>query len=274
MDKKKLLLIGGGAILLIAIFLIISLISQKGQPTTGNSGIITGIVVAKSEDQTKSPIGVTDLFSVADSEIHAIVSFNNLPIKQNITYQWVDLKKNEIIKEEKRQNKDVFSGLSSSILIKNDRFSWGPGDYEVRVLVNDQLIIKKDYFVRTDIDIEQNKVLSSIQSVDLTTSVDLGGKPTGNISSKFSKDDENIFASVSYTNMPVKSEFDARWIYISTEQLIKRYQKTIIGTDTFAFGINAKADSWVPIKKWPVGKYELRIYLNGDQIRIIPFTVE
>jgi hypothetical protein len=274
MDKKKIIMIGGGVVLLIAIIFIISLIGQKGQTPSQSTGVVTSIVLAKSEDKSKNPINATDIFSINDPEIHAIVTFNNLPINQNITYQWFDIKNNIVLKEEKRQNTAIFSGLSSSILIRDDKINWVTGDYEMRILINDQLIMKKPYSVQTDVDIEQGQVRSSIKSIVLTSAVDLQGKPTKNVSNVFSKDDENIFASVSYSGMPVKSDFVGKWVYVDTARLIKTYQKTIIGSDTFAFSMNAKQDSWIPIKKWPVGKYELRIYLGGDQIRTIPFTVQ
>lgn len=273
MDKKKLLLIGGGLTLLIAIILIISLIMPKEQPISRGGGI-TSVILAKGEDKNKNPTSITDLFSTNDPEIHAIITFANLSANQNITYQWVDTGSGKILKEEKRQNQAIFSGLSSASLIKDDRLIWGAGNYEFRILLNDQLKIKKSYSVKTEIDIQQEKILSSIQSIVLTTAVDLRGNPIRNISSVFSKDDENIFASIIYQNMPVKAEFEGRWIFLDQERLIKTYQKSIIGTDIFAFGMNAKTDSWVPIKKWVAGKYELRVYLNGEQIKIISFIVE
>jgi hypothetical protein len=274
MDKKKIIMIVGGVVLLIAIIFIISLIGQKGQTPAQSTGVVSSIVLAKSEDKSKNPIDATDIFSINDPEIHAIVTFNNLPANQNIAYQWFDIKKNTILKEEKRQNTAIFSGLSSSILIRDAKVTWTTGSYELRVLINDQLIMKKSYSVQTDVDIEQGKVLSSIKNIVLTSAVDLQGKPTKNASNVFSKDDENIFASVSYSGMPVKSDFVGKFVYVDTARLIKTYQKTIIGSDTFAFSMNAKQDSWIPVLKWPVGKYELRIYLGGDQIKTIPFTVQ
>jgi len=273
MDKKKFLLIGGGLILLIAIILIISLIPSTPQPSTGGD-VITSVILAKGEDKNKNPVSVTDIFSINDPEIHAFITYNGLPAKQNITYRWFDVKNDKVLKEEQRQNQTVFSGLSTSSLIRDDRLNWDIGDYEFRILINNQLIIKQSYSVKTDIDIEREKILSSIQNIVLTTAVDLQGKPTRNISNVFSKDDESIFASVAFQNMPVKANFEGKWIYLDEERLIKTYQKSVIGTGSFAFGINANQDAWVPVAKWVPGKYELRILLNGEQIKTIPFTVE
>ncbi|MDD5731295.1 MAG: hypothetical protein PHU42_00125 [Patescibacteria group bacterium] len=274
MDKKKLIMLAGGLILLVAIILIISLISPSPQPPTPSSGVVASVVLARGEDQNKNPIGATDIFSVNDPEIHAIVTFNGLPAAQNVTYQWVDIKNNQVLKEEKRQNQAIFSGPSSSSIIKDDKLNWGVGDYEFRVLINDQLQIRKPYSVKTDIDIQQENILSSIQSIVLTTAVDLQGKPTRNTSDIFSKDDESIFASVTYQNTPVNVDFEGRWIYLGDGRLIKTYQKSIVGSGTFAFSMNAKTDSWVPVAKWVPGRYVLRVLINGEEVKEIPFTVE
>jgi len=273
MDKKKLILIGGGLVVLFAIILIISLIGQPGQPVQQGS-VVSSIVLAKGEDASKNPLNATDIFSINDPEIHAIITFNGLPANQNITYQWFDIKNNKVLKEETRQSTAAFSGLSSAALVRDDKITWTTGNFEFRLLINDQLADKKPYSVQTDVDIEQGRVLASIKSIVLTSAVDLQGKPTRNTSSVFSTEDPDIFASVVFSGMPVKSEFEGRWIYVDAARTIKTYQKSILGDGTFAFSINAKADSWIPVKKWPTGKYELQVYLNGEQIKTIPFTVQ
>jgi len=275
MDKKKLFLIGGGIVILLVIIVIIALIYSNPQPSTpSNSSVVSNVVLAKGEDQNKNPVNVTGVFSINDPEIHAIVTYNGLPANQAIDYQWFDVGNNKVLKDDKRQNTAVFSGLSSSSIVKDDKLTWGVGNYEFRVLLNDVLATKNSYAVKTDADIQKDRILSSIQSVQLTTAVDVLGKPTRTTNTVFSKDDEDIFAAVSYQGMPVKSDFEGRWTYLDEDRLIKIYQKSIVGTDTFAFSINAKNDSWLPVKKWPVGRYVLRIYLNGEQIKELPFMVQ
>lgn len=275
MDKKKLFMIGGGVLVLLVIIFIISLIISTPQPSTTTGGsVIKSVVLAKGEDKNKNPVNTTNTFSINDPEIHGIVTFNNLPANQSITYQWLDVNGNKVLKEEKRQNTAIYSGLSSSSIVKDDKLTWGVGNYEFRILINNVLVTKNSYSVKTDADIQKDEILSSIGSIQLTTAVDVLGKPTKNSSTVFSKDDENIFASVSYQSMPIKSDFEGRWTYLDEDRLIKKYQKSIIGSDTFAFSINAKTDSWLPIKKWPIGRYSLKIFLNGEQIKEIAFTVE
>jgi hypothetical protein len=79
---------------------------------------------------------------------------------------------------------------------------------------------------------------------------------------------------MSYQNLPIKVEMDARWKYVPEERLISIYDKSLTGSNSFAFGINAERDSWIPIKKWPAGKYQLDVYLNGDLFKTIEFMVE
>lgn len=274
MDKKRILLIAGGILFVIAIIAIIALTSPKGQPSTPTTqGTIKEITLAKGETKDKQPINPTDVFSINDPEVHAIVNYTALS-PSTITYQWYDLTNKKTIKEEQRQAQTAFVGLSSANITRDVKTNWGLGSFEFRVLMDGNLIGKRAFKVQTDLDIQKDQVLSSIRSVKLTTGVDLQGNPSRNVSDIFSKDDEDIFASVSYGQLPVSVSFEAKWTYLPEGRLIKTYQKTISGSGVFAFGLNAQTDSWIPVKKWPVGKYILRVYMNGDQVKEIPFTVQ
>lgn len=272
MDRKKLLIIGGG--ILVVIIIIILLILPKGNTNQGGS-YIASFVLAKSEDQNKKPINQTTVFSVNDPEIHAIIAFQSLPSGTTVTYQWYDLKADKALKEDKRPTPSAnFTGLSSASLVRDNQISWGIGNYEFRILLNNKLYFKEGYEVQTDAEIQKNLVLAGIKNIQLTTAVDLLGKPAKSVASIFSRDDENIYASITYENLPTKIEMKGRWLYLKENKLIGTYNKSLLGSGTFAFNINATRDSWIPIKKWPAGDYSLEIYLNGDLFKTIGFSVE
>jgi len=272
MDKKKLLIIGGA--ILIIVIIIILLILPKGNNTPAG-GYVSSIVFAKSEDKNKNPIGTTDVFSVNDPEIHAIITYQGLPSGSNVDYQWYDVKADKVLKEDKRPVPSaIFSGLSSAILARDQNTTWGLGDFEFRILIDSKLYAKATYQVKTDAEIQRTAIFSGIGEIELSTAVDLQGKPAKTPATTFSKDDENIYASLSYQNLPASVEMEARWKYVPGDLLITIYDKTLAGSNSFAFGINAQKDSWVPVKKWPVGKYQLEVYLNGDLFKTIEFSVQ
>lgn len=274
MDKKKLLLIGG-AVLAAVVIIIILLILPKGNNIPVGGSYIVSATLAKSEDKDKNPVNPTEVFSVNDPEIHMLLTYQNLPSGSNIVYQWVDLGNNKVLKEDKRpQVTAIFSGKSSAVLARDQNTDWGMGEYEFRVLLNNKIYYQKKYVVKTEAQMQKEKVFAGITSIQLTTAVDLLGKPAKAVTNIFSKEDENIYASITYQNIPIKTEVEARWKYEVEDRLINTYQKSIIWSGVFAFNINAKKDSWIPIKKWPAGKYQLEIYLNGDLFKTIEFSVE
>lgn len=269
MNKKKLFIIIG-AVLLVLITIII-LILPKGKLTETR---ITKIVMAKGVTKDKQAVNPTDVFSTNDSEIYAVITVLNLPANTPLQYRWYDVNSKETLQSSERKSTALFSGNSTDVIKKSYDLTWDKGDYEFRVSLGGKVIAKKEYLVRTPGEIEQTKAISSIKEVNLTTAVDLRGNPTAATKTMFRTDDEEIYASVAHQDTPSGTNFEAKWIYIKEDRLIKSYKKTLSGDGVFAFSIKTKEDSWIPIKKWERGKYELEIYVSGELVREISFTVQ
>ena len=275
MDKKKLLIIGGAFLALVIIVIIISLILPKGNGgAPSDLSPVQKVVLAKGETADRTPVDPTNVFSVSDPEIHAIISFYNVPANTDVTYRWVSLADGQIIKEEKRRPTTIFTGLGSSSIIKDEKLTWGIGNFEFRVLLNDRIYNRSPFRVLTEKDLEKENILSSISNVALTTAVDITGKPTRNPGQVFGIDDQNIYASITYTNIPRQINLEGRWIYLGDSRTIDRFQKSISGSGSFAFNIDSRVHSWIPTRKWVVGKYMLEIYLDGEKIKETPFSIK
>ncbi len=267
MERKKLIMISGG-ILILAIIIVI-LIMPKGQQS---EVIIGDITMAKGETSDKKAIGSTGVFSIDDPEIHAVVTIKLLPAGIDFEYQWFDLGSGKILKTDKRQSPSDFFGNSTSSIEKSE-VSWDRGNYEFRVLVEGNIIAREEYSVKTTAEIEKEQIASSIKNVELVTSVDLRGNPTSSAKTIFGAEDKDIYASVLYQDAYGGVEFEGKWIYLKDNRAIKSFEKSLSGSGVFAFSINAESDSWLPIKEWAEGKYELDIYLNGELVQEIPFSI-
>lgn len=277
-DKKKLAVVGGGLILVVAIIILL-LLSGTNPPPPKTSNLVSQIVLAKSITKDKTPRDPTEVFSVNDPEIYAIISLNNIPAKANVIYQWYDLKARKSIKETTKVSGDtLFTGIVTTSIIRSNenknKLDWGVGSYDFRVLVNGKIAGSKTYLVQTDEEIEANKILDSIGDVQLTTAVNLDGSPAKSPGTFFSKDDENIFGTLPYNNLATKVTLEGRWTYLNDGRVIDKYQKSIVGTGVFFFGINSKDLSWIPTKKWPIGKYRLEIFLNSEPLESVDFEVQ
>lgn len=278
-DKKKLAILVGAPIIIIAIIILLSSSSSNTGPSLGG-GMVSQIVLAKGETSDRRPINPTNYFSLDDPEIHAIVSFSNVPAQSTILFQWYDLNGKKILKDDPRSTGEAtFSGLGTSSIVRNtqDRdnlFNWGLGNYELRVFLNGALAGSQKYFVQTDLEIEKNKILSSIEDVQLTTAVDLQGRPTRSVGTVFSENDDKIIASLAYNNLSKGVTIEGRWTYVNESRLIDRYQKDIFGTGVLSFNINTIMNSWIPTKKWPIGKYRLDLYIDGETLETVDFEVK
>lgn len=275
MNRQKILIIGGAFLAIAIIAVIISLILPKGNGgTPSDLSPVQKVVLAKGETADRSPVDPTSIFSVNDPEVHAIVSFYNVPANTDVLYRWVSLVDGQVIKEEKRRPTTVFTGLGSSSIIKDEKLNWVAGNFEFRVLLNDRIYNRTPFRVLAEKDYEKESILASIGEISLTTAVDIAGKPTRNTGLVFSKDDQSIYASVPYSKLIKQVGFEGRWIYLGENRVIDRFQRNISGSGTFAFNMDARIHSWIPTKKWPVGKYMLEIYLDGEKVRDIAFGVE
>lgn len=277
-DKKKLVMIVGGVLFLIVVVIIIILSgSNSNTAPVGNANPISKVILAKGITSDKKPINPTSAFSINDPEIDAIITLNNLSAGVIVNYQWYNVDQKKVLQQENVSSAVTISGTTTSVITRNPdtpgHVNWGLGNYEFRISLNGQLIVTKKFTVQTDQDIANNLTLASIKDVQLTTAVDLQGNPTKSVSNVFSKDDQDIYSSISYSNLFQTTSFEEKWIFVDSDYLIAKYQKNINGSGNFAFGIDSKRDSWIPTQKWPVGKYRLEIYLDSTQINSIDFEI-
>jgi len=279
-DKKKLFILLGGLILIVLIIILLfsSFSNSSGTKTTSPTSYITNVVLAKSETSDKKAVNPSTVFSISDPEIHAIITINSLPANTMVKFQWHDKTNNKILQEKETSSTQIFSGITSSSITRvtdsGTKLDWGTGDYEFRVFVAGKQVVAKQYKVSTDADIEKNNIISSIKNIQLTTSVDLYGKPNKSISDIFGINDEDIYASVTYENTPKTTTFKAKWYYLDNNKLLEEYSKTIVSSGVFAFKINSKQESLIPTDKWPKGKYRLEIYLDQEKLSDLDFRVE
>ncbi len=268
-NKNKIFIITGVVVLL----LVIGLLIIPSGPATPTELSLKGIVLARAVTTDKKPVGQTDYFLDSDDLLYAVITYDYVPKNTHLEYQWYSPLNKRLIKNEEKDIEQATSGNSVSFLEKKDG-QWSRGEYEFKVLANNTLVAKKTFSIKTPLDVAQEQTDSALQKVELSNQMALDGKIVGRTMDTFSQNDKSVYASITYGRLPEKIQMEARWKYLKEDRLIKSYKKTIEDGGTFAISIDASTDSWIPVKKWPVGKYQLEIYFAGDLMKTLTFDIE
>lgn len=107
----------------------------------------------------------------------------------------------------------------------------------------------------------------SIENIILSGGVDANGNPTPE-SSSFNIGTKEIYLVIKLSNMKNSDNISVKWTYLDKGLEIdsKSFtpEKNYTGSHTFKI---------IMSEGFPYGNYEVRVFLNGIQIRTIPFNV-
>ena len=107
-----------------------------------------------------------------------------------------------------------------------------------------------------------------ISNVQMATSVDSTTKVPINATNVFSSSDSVINCSM-YTNVDAGTEIKAEWYYTTESLLITDYStKTSMKGQQINFNLSK------PTSGWPIGNYEVKIYVNGKYSQSANFEVK
>lgn len=90
----------------------------------------------------------------------------------------------------------------------------------------------------------------------------------------FGVDAPEIFLSAKFSNAPSDTEIMAEWVYVEGEAedlrdyLIDAVSIYVAGTDYLSFSLS------MPEQGWPRGQYEVILYIDGEEVETVSFTVQ
>ncbi|KXA95996.1 hypothetical protein AKJ37_06325 [candidate division MSBL1 archaeon SCGC-AAA259I09] len=86
---------------------------------------------------------------------------------------------------------------------------------------------------------------------------------------EFSPDTEVIYATCEVSNAPSETEIKTEWYYLDDNERFNTLKHTVDG------GSGPLSFSYEPEDGlWPVGDYEVRFFLDGQQVGVVEFSVE
>jgi hypothetical protein len=107
----------------------------------------------------------------------------------------------------------------------------------------------------------------SIESIILSGSVDANGNPTAE-SGSFTEGIDEIYLVIKLSNMKKTDNISVKWTYLDKDLEID--SKSFTPEDDFTGNKIFK----IKISQgFPFGNYEVRVFLNGAQVKTIPFNV-
>jgi len=107
----------------------------------------------------------------------------------------------------------------------------------------------------------------SVESIILTNSVDDNGNPTAETES-FKEGTKEIFLVIKVKNMQKTDNISVKWTYL--DKGLEIDTKTFTPEGDFT---GNKIFKIIISQGFPYGNYEVRVFLNGAQLKTVPFKV-
>ncbi len=119
---------------------------------------------------------------------------------------------------------------------------------------------------------EMSFTTAKLSEATMCLGVDADSMPV-NPTDTFGSTTPEIFCSVKLSNAPEDTEILSEWVYVKgalagvTDYVIDSVPVTTDGTRYLVFSLA------IPTDGWPVGEYQLNLYIDGKESLSVPFTV-
>jgi serine/threonine protein kinase len=250
--------------------------TQTTQSTNSSANFISEFNMSESiKNDTMEPINITDKYAPNAAKFFITAKLDNAPANTAVIFDWFYVESGDQKIDSANVTADGTRFISSNLTRGNNL--WPAGKYEVRILVNGNQIVKVPYMVEGATQSTQNnppqqtnQITGSdfIGSFKMSTGVNNDTMKPVNITSQFTPTTQVLYVTAKLDNAPEKTNIKFEWYFMGANQLIDTAVLTTGGTRYISSNLNRANNAW------PVGKYEVRIYVNGTPVKILPFIVQ
>jgi hypothetical protein len=270
------------SLLLMAAVGVSSLAGCSGEVSFTTAKLSEATMCLGTDAETK-PVNPTDEFGVTTTEIFCSVRLSNAPDDTEVLSEWVYLKgelegvTNYVI-DSFAITTEGTRYLEFSMTSPDD--GWPKGEYKVVLYIDGKEEVAVPFMV-TDVAVPPSQATfppatvekATLTQATLALDVDAERKPI-NATTQFAPDTAEIHCSVLLSNATAGTEVLSEWYYVSGELqgvsnvLIDSVPITVAaGTQYLSFSLS------IPDTGWPVGEYELLLYLDDTNVISLPFSV-
>ncbi len=255
MDRKHLI-----SIILVVLVGIVALFVLMGgfgssTPSLGNFS------TAEEIGDDDRPVEEVTEFSPDTEIIYATCELSNAPPDTEIKTEWYYLDDNERFTTLRHTVGGGSGPLWFRYELENESM-WPVGDYEVRFFLNGERVGESEFSVEPDEE-------ASLSNFALAENVDDEGRPVETVK-ELSSDTEKFYVTFEVSNALSSTEIRGDLYYVDNESLVL---STPLNLDGFYTG-PAKFHFTKPHDGWPTGNYEVRVFLDGDRVETISFSVK
>ncbi len=260
---------------LLAMILVVAVLSGCSGEVSFTTASLSEATMCAEVDSEYRPVNPTTEFGVNTPEIYCSVKLSNAPDDTAVMAQWVYVRgEAQGVTDYVIDEVNYVGGGTGYIGFSLSRpdGGWPVGEYVVNLFVDGKEKESVPFTVSATAG-GPGAGGASITSATMTLEVDAQSKPTAPTSS-FEADTPEITCSVLVSNAPAGTELLSEWYYVSGEWqgasnvLVGSVPYVTQGTQYIALSLI------IPDEGWPVGQYQVKLYLNGTLQEAVPFSIE
>jgi predicted nucleic acid-binding Zn ribbon protein len=250
--------------------------TQTTQSTNSSANFISEFNMSENiKNDTMEPINVTDKYAPDAPKFFVTAKLDNAPTNTAVVFDWFYVESGDQKIDSANVTADGTRFISSNLTRGNNL--WPAGKYEVRISVNGSQIVKVPYMVEGGSPTSQNNPPQQtsqttesnfISNFNMCTGVKSDTMEPMNITSQFTPTTQMFYVSAKLDNAPENTNVKFEWYFMGAKQLIDTAVVTTGGTRFISSNLSKSNNAW------PVGEYEVRIYVNGSPVKIVPFIVQ
>jgi hypothetical protein len=227
------------------------------------------------KNDTMEPINITNKYAPDAAKFFVTAKLDNAPANTAVVFDWFYVESGDQKIDSANVTADGTRFISSNLMRGNNL--WPAGKYEVRISVNGSQLAKVPYMVEGGSPTSQNNPPQQtsqtssnnfISNFNMCTGVNNNTMEPVNITSQYTPTTQVFYVSAKLDNAPEKTNVKFEWYFMGANQLIDTAVVTTGGTRFISSNLSRSNNAW------PVGKYEVRIYVNGSPVKIVPFVVQ
>jgi len=260
----KIILVILGFILFIFIGLVLLNVIPLSPPE------ITEVIISKDVNrETAEPLHITNEFEVNVPAIFCVIKVKSVKGQSLIKAEWIYegrklTESNLTVPGEKflHYQRQVYFELK-----KPSETNWNPGDYEVKIYLDNQYQKKATFKVKQEKGQSKEAI---IEKVVICSKVDENYAPLDEKDS-FPPDTYKIHCSVKVTNAQKGAVIKAQWWNKNKEQLLDSASYTVQKDNSAGYVVFSHDTEG---QKWEKGDYEVKIYVGDKLIKIASFKIQ